>query len=74
MFFSKVTHKKLLDLQTARIPPRQTNQKSVRAGAACEAGGFRIEEKPFFWILQRGAGFAGERFVARAGKQFECCG
>jgi len=58
----------LLDLQSARIPPRQTNQKCVRAGAAGEAGGFRIEEKPFFRILQRGASFAGERFISRAGK------
>jgi len=64
----------LLGLQSARIPPRQTNQKRVRAGAPRQPRRFRIEEKPFFRIFERGAGFAGERFVAGAGEQFECCG
>ena len=74
VFLGEVAHKELLDLQSTRIPPREANQKRVRAGAAREAGSFRIEEKPFFRVFERGAGFAGERFVARAGKQFECCG
>src|ERR1700740_53338 len=71
MFFGEIAHKKLLGLQSARIPPRQTNQESVRAGASRKAGGLRVEKKPFSRIFQGGARFAGERFVARAGKQFE---
>src|SRR5260370_41993667 len=74
MFVGKVAHKELLDLQSACIPPRQANQKSVCAGAPRQPRGFRIEKKPFFWILQRGARFARSGFVSRAGEQFECCG
>ncbi len=66
MFFREVAHEKLLGLQSARIPPRQTNQKRVRAGPAGKARSFRIEEKPFFRILERGACFTRNRFVARA--------
>src|SRR5690242_18290100 len=73
MFFRKVAHKELLDPQSARIPPRQTNQKSVRAGASREASGFRIEKKPFLRIFKRGARFVGNGFVARARKQFKRC-
>src|SRR2546430_8791402 len=72
MFFRKVAHKELLDLQPARIPPRETNQKSVRARASREASGFRIQKKPFLRIFERGARFAGNGFVARARKQFKC--
>jgi len=68
MLFGKVAHKELLDLQAAGVPPRQTNQKCVRAGATGEPGGFRIEEKPLLRIFQRGTSLAGERFVAGAGK------
>src|SRR5438132_635723 len=71
MFLGEVAHKELLDLQSAGIPPCETNQKRVRAGAPREAGGFRVEEKPFFWIFERGAGFAGERFIALSRQQFE---
>src|SRR6266567_4036884 len=74
MLFGEVAHKILLDLQAARIPPRQPYQKCVRARAPCQASGFRIEEKPFFWVFQCGARLARNGFVARAGKQFECCG
>src|SRR5260370_28557492 len=74
MFFRKIAHKKLTDVPTARIPPCDTNQKSVRSSASRQPGGFRIEKKPFFWILQRGARFARDGFIARARKQFECCG
>src|ERR1700687_5624973 len=73
IFFSKIAHEELLDLQFARIPPRQTNQESVRTGATGEAGSFRVEEKPFFWILQCGASFARERLVTRAEKSLDCC-
>jgi len=66
MFFREVAHEKLLDLQSARIPPCQTNQECIRPGSACEAGCFRVEEKPFFRILQCGAGLAGEGFVTCA--------
>src|SRR5439155_6399371 len=65
-------HKELLDLQPARIPPRETNQKSVRARASREASGFRIQKKPFLRIFELGARFAGNGFVARARKQFKC--
>jgi len=71
MFFREVAHKELLDLQSASIPPCQTNQECIRPGASREAGSFRVEEKPFFWIFQCGKRFAGERFVAGARKQFE---
>src|SRR5260370_17147658 len=74
MFCRKIASKKLLGVQTARIPPCDTNQKSVRSSASRQPGGFRIEKKPFFWILQRGARFARDGFIARARKQFECCG
>src|SRR6266702_4053546 len=74
MLFGEVAHKILLHLQTARIPPRQPYQKCVRACAPCQASGFRIEEKPFFWVFQCGARLARNGFVARAGKQFQCCG
>jgi len=74
MFFRKIAHKELFDLQSARIPRRETNQESVCAGAARQAGGLRVEEKPFFRIFKRCAGFARDQFVARAGKQFESRG
>src|SRR6266702_6861516 len=45
MLFGKVTHKELLDLQSTGIPPRQADEKSVRAGAPGEARRFRVEEK-----------------------------
>src|SRR5260370_35488230 len=73
MLFGEVVHKILLDLQAARIPPRQPYQKCVRARAPCQASGFRIEEKPFFWVFQCGARPARNGFVARAGKKFQCC-
>src|SRR5260370_4074186 len=74
MFFRKIAHKKLTDVPTARIPPCDTNQKSVRSSASRQPGGFRIEKKPFFWILQRGARFARDGCIARGRKQLECCG
>src|SRR5204862_6317057 len=72
MFYRKFDQKELLDLQPARIPPRDTNQKSVRARASREASGFRIQKKPFLRIFERGARFAGNGFVARARKKFKC--
>jgi len=61
----------LLDLQSAGIPPRQSNQKRVGPRASCKPGRFRIEEKPFCWIAERSARFALERRIAIVRKQIE---
>src|ERR1700757_1333573 len=73
MFFGEVAHNKLLDLQSPRIPPSQTDQKSACARASRETSRFRVEEKPFLRIFERGARFPGNGFIARARKQFKCC-
>src|SRR4029077_19555976 len=67
----EVAHEELLDLQATGIPPRYANKERVRARAAREAGRFRVEEKPLPRILERGACFAGERFVGCPREQVE---
>ncbi len=50
VLFAKIAHEELLDLQSAGVPPGQSDQKRIGARAAREAGGFGVEEKPFGWI------------------------
>ena len=58
MFLAKIAHEKLLDLQAAGIPPREADEKRIRAGAADESGGFRIQKKPL-------RGIGGQCRIAR---------
>jgi len=46
IFFREIAHEELFDLQPSGIPPRNANEKRVRAGSACEARRFRIEKQP----------------------------
>ena len=50
MLFIEIAHEELLDLQASRVPPRDANHERIRAGAAREAGRFRVQEKPLFGI------------------------
>ena len=50
MLFCKIAHEELLDLQSAGIPPGQTHEKRIRAGAAREPRRFRVQKKPFHRI------------------------
>ena len=50
MFFIEIAHEELLDLQASRVPPRDANHERIRAGAAREAGRFRVQEEPLFGI------------------------
>src|SRR6266849_2876777 len=47
MFFSEITHKELLDLQAASIPPRQAHEKRVGSRATCKPGRFSVQKEPF---------------------------
>jgi len=71
MFLGEVAHEELLDLQSTGVPPRESNEKCISAGAPSEARRFGVEKQPFFWIFERGASSAGKRFIALARKQFE---
>ena len=74
IFFVEIAEKQLFDLQAARIPPGEPDEKGVGAGTAGESGGFGVEEEPFFWIFESGAGAAAELFIARAREQFNSYG
>ena len=50
MLFIEIAHEELLDLQAARVPPRDAHHERIRAGAAREAGRFRVEKQPLFRI------------------------
>ena len=41
-FVGKIAHEKLFDLKTARVPPRSSREKRVRARAASEPGCLRV--------------------------------
>src|SRR5580692_673447 len=71
IFFRKVAHEKLLDLQRAGIPPGQPDQKCVRPCAAGKACGFRVEEEPLGRILQCVASVFEERRVTRAREKLD---
>ena len=58
IFLGEIAQKELLDLQAAGIPPGQADEERVSAGAAGEAGSFRVEEKPIVGIFQSGASTA----------------
>jgi len=67
----KIAKEELFDLQATCVPPRQSHKKGVSAGAAGEAGGFCIEEQPFFGILECGASATAHFFVASAAQEIE---
>jgi hypothetical protein len=50
MLLIMVAHKKLLDLDTAGLPPRESNQKRICAGTSGKAGGLGIQKEPFAGI------------------------
>jgi hypothetical protein len=68
IFLGKIAKEKLFDLETAGVPPRETDEESVGAGAAGEAGGFCVEEEPLVRVFKRNAGAARESFIASAGE------
>src|SRR6478752_2767412 len=47
MLLIVVAHEKLLDLDTAGLPPGKSNEKRICAGASGKAGRLGIEKKPF---------------------------
>src|SRR5882762_1450597 len=71
VLFAKIAHEKLLDLQSAGVPPRQADQECIGARAAREAGCFGVEKKPFGWIGESSPCALGNCFVASAREQFE---
>jgi len=68
VFVGEIAHEKLFDLKTAGVPPAETHQESIGAGAAGEAGGFGIEEEPLRRIGESGASATRKRFIARVRK------
>lgn len=74
MLLGKVTHEELFDLKAASIPPGETHEKSIGAGAAGEAGGFGVEKQPLRGIGESSASTARESFIARMGKKRERSG
>ena len=71
MFFGEVAHEELLDLEAAGVPPSDADEEGVGAGAAREAGGFRVEEEPARGIFEGGTSAARDAFVANAGEKLE---
>ena len=71
MLIAKIAHEKLLYLQAACVPPRDANQKCIGARPACQAGSFRIQKKPLFWVFERGEILASNGFIAMTREQFE---
>ena len=59
MLLGKIAHEKLFYLQAAGVPPGDAYKKGISAGAAGEAGGFCIQEKPLRGIFKYGACTAG---------------
>ena len=59
VLLGKIAHEKLFYLQTAGVPPGDAYEKGISAGAAGEAGGFCIQEKPLRGIFKSGACAAG---------------
>ena len=49
-FLAVLAQEKLLNLKSAAFPPRNTNEKCIRAAAAGKAGGFRVQKEPLLWI------------------------
>jgi hypothetical protein len=68
-----VAHEELLDLQAARIPPRDTYQERVRTRAASEAGSLCVKEEPivlvsrFVWSVRREQTQSRHRHIAGRG-------
>ena len=62
----KIAQEELLHLQAAGIPPRESHKKRVGARAAGQPGGFRIQEKPLFWVLHRRPRPPRNGLIARA--------
>ena len=68
MLFIEIAHEELLDLQAARIPPRDADQKRIRAGASGKAGRFRVQKQPLFGV-ERGPEFFAHRRAAEAARR-----
>jgi len=71
IFFVEVAEEKLFDLQAAGVPPGEADEEGVGAGAAGEASGFGVEEKPFFGVAHGRVGAAGELFVTGTREELE---
>ena len=69
MLLAIVAHEKLLDFETARVPPCDADEKRVGARAPGEACRFSIEEKPLTRVRDF-RGCAGRHQAQRIGVQF----
>src|SRR5262249_23633420 len=54
MLLNEITHDELLDLNSSGVPPRDADEKCVRARAASNARGFGIQKQPSCGIGKRG--------------------
>jgi hypothetical protein len=50
MLLVMVAHKKLLNLDTAGLPPREPNQECIRAGTSSQASCLGVQKKPLLGI------------------------
>ena len=70
----QVAEEKLFDLQSAGVPPGQSNEKRICARSAGQPGRFRIEKKPLFRIFESGATTARQFFIACTREKIESYG
>jgi len=71
VFLVYIAEKELFDVQATGVPPGEADEEGVGAGAAGEAGGFGVEEKPLFRITHGGKCGAVSFFVASAAEKIE---